>query len=150
MLALVLYLSWMHRVHLLSSCASSTPLLTTSSGELYKEQCGGSSEAPENRCRISWSSWYVLTNLHWLFAASLVSRWVQSSPICDQCRHNLHNCPAGWWARNAAVIVPKLAEIDDNYEFVNQFRPLWSAGQTQDVKFCDEKIERPFLSQQPS
>ena len=150
MLVLVLYLSWMHRVHLLSSCASSTPLLTTSSGELYREQCGGSSEAPENRCRISWSSWYVLTNLHWLFGASLVSRWVQSSPICDQCRHNLHNCPAGWWARNAAVIVPKLAEIGDNYEFVNQFRPLWSAGQTQDVKFCDEKTERPFLSQQPS
>ena len=114
------------------------------------EQCGGSSEAPENRCRISWSSWYVLTNLYWLFGASLVSRWVQSSPICDQCRHNLHNCPAGWWARNAAVIVPKLAEIEDNYEFVNQFRPLWSAGQTQDVKFCDEKTEQLFLGQQTS
>ena len=37
------------------------------------------------------------------------------------------------------MIVPELAEIGDNYEFVNQFRPLWSAARAQDVKFCDEK-----------
>ena len=50
-------------------------------------------------------------------------------------------CPVSWsgsWSpsvticitaqrsRNASVIVPELAEIGDNYEFVNQFRPLWS------------------------
>ena len=56
---------------------------------------------------------------------------------------SMAQCPAGWYgswspsvticitaqqrARNASVIVPKLAEIGDNYEFVNQFRPLWSA-----------------------
>ena len=55
---------------------------------------------------------------------------------------SMAQCPAGWsgsWspsvticitaqrARNASVIVPELAEIGDNYEFVNQFHPLWSA-----------------------
>ena len=75
-------------------------------------------------------------------------------------------CPVGWsgsWSpsvticitaqqrsRNASVIVPELAEIGDNYEFVNQFRPLWSAARAQDVKFCDEKTEQLFLGQQTS
>lgn len=116
-----------------------------------REQCGGSSEAPENLSRISWATWYVLslTNFHpAIYCNSCPGEWrVQSGAILNHCCHNLHNCPAGCWARNAAVIVPKLAEIGDNYEFVNQFRPLWSAGPAQDVKFCDEKTERPFLSQ---
>ena len=75
---------------------------------------------------------------------------------------SMAQCHAGWYnswspsvticitaqrARNASVIVPELAEIGDNYEFVNQFRPLWSVPLwAQDVNFCDAKIERLFLS----
>ena len=129
--------------------------------ELYyvqhtKGQYRGSSEAPENRCSISWSNlvqlyFHEFALYNTSFASFSVSGWFYLSPIFDRCRHNLHNCPAGCWrARNATVIVPELAEIGDNYEFVNQFRPLWSAARAQDVKFCDEKTEQLFLGQQTS
>ena len=46
----------------------------------------------------------------------LYGSWSPSVKICITAQRS----------RNASVIVPELAEIGDNYEFVNQFRPLWS------------------------
>ena len=130
--------------HLLSSCASGTPQYQGTMRRFLR----GTGKPPQDQlvqlvCPESWPISTVRSILR-----SPRDWWVQSS--LNHCCHNLHNCPAGCWARNAAVIVPKLAEIGDNYEFVNQFRPLWSAGPAQDVKFCDEKTERPFLSQPAS
>ena len=98
----------------------------------YKEQFSGSSEAPENRCRISWlvqlvhSEEFALLVMSWTSSVVgpwpsvllvLSGSWSPSVTICITAQQR---------ARNASVIVPELAEIGDNYEFVNQFRPLWS------------------------
>ena len=97
----------------------------------YKEQFSGSSEAPENRCRISWlvqlvhSEEFALLAMSW--TSSVVGPWPSVQLVLyGSWSPSVTICITAQRSRNASVIVPELAEIGDNFEFVNQFCPLWS------------------------